>query len=863
MARIRFTERLYRVLLRCYPGEFRDEYEREMLQAFRERLNDDRRIGAGAVFGLWRQVVTDSIVRAPGEHLDVLRQDVRYAIRSLRRAPLFALTAIATLALGVGANAAIFSVVHAVALRPLPYEEPDRLIRIWEDNQTLAISGFAVSLPNFVSWRERSKTMDIAAFQTGGVTIRGHADPIRVSSLTATPEFFSVLGVRPQTGRSFLPSDAAVNAPRVALITEGLWGRHFGNDPSIVGRSVTIGATTTTIIGVLPEESVPADAEMFLPLQINLADEDRSNHTAQVLARLKPGVTRAQADAELVEIARQLEREYPDSNKGWGVTLSTLYEWIVPEETRRALFIVLGAVCCVLLIACANVANLMLARAAGRGREIAVRLAIGAGRRRLVRQVLTEGLLLTMAGGATGVLVAYWTVPVLRSWLPATLPRADDVEVNATVLLFSTALCITTGLVFAVLPALAGSRADVLDALKQDTRAHSGGSQRTRQVLAAAQIALATMLLAGAGLFVQSLQRLERVNVGFDPAHVTSATMGLSGERYSAPGAAWGFYQRIFERLEASPGVESAALTSLAPFAGGNTGMPIEAVGASRLEGKSLQADWRMVSPSYFRTLRIPLVRGELFSGNPNADEFSIVLSEGMAQRIWGDADPIGRELAVQPVGTFRVIGVVGDVRNLALALEPNPTMYISTARYSWPAMTVLVRANGDAAQPASLVRSIVRELDPQLAIYNVQTSLERISQSVAQPRVNAWLVALFALMATALSALGIYGVLAYLVSQRKQEIGIRMALGAGQRAVLRLFLARGLWLASAGVGAGIIGAIVSGRWVESVVFGVSARDPWTLAAAAGLATAIALLASYIPARRATRVDPLRALRAD
>ena len=863
MPRTPVTERIYRALLRCYPGEFRDEYEREMLQAFRERLNDDRRVGVTAVFGLWRQVLTDSIVRAPGEHLDVLRQDVRYAIRSLRRAPLFALTAIATLALGVGANAAIFSVVHAVALRPLPYEEPDRLIRIWEDNQALAISGFAVSLPNFVSWRERSKAMDLAAFQSGGVTILGYGDPIRVSSLTATPEFFSVLGVRPRAGRLFLPADAALNAPRVALVAEGLWARQFGNDPAILGRSVTIGGNATTIVGVLPEESVPADAEFFLPLRINLAEEDRGNHIAQVLARLKPGVTLAQAEAELVEIARQLEREYPDSNKGWGVTLSTLYEWIVPEETRRALFIVLGAVCCVLLIACANVANLMLARAAGRGREIAVRLAIGAGRRRLVRQVLTEGLLLTLAGGAIGVLVAYWTVPVLRNWLPATLPRANDVEVNGTVLLFSMVVCITTGLVFAVLPALAGSRADVLDALKQDARGHSGGSQRTRQALAVAQIALATMLLAGAGLFVQSLHRLERVNVGFDPAHVTSATMGLSGERYSAPGAAWGFYQRLFERLEGSAGIESAALTSLAPFAGGNTGQPIEAVGPSRLEGKSLQADWRMVSPSYFRTLRIPLMRGALFSGNRNADEFAIVLSEGMARRIWGDDDPIGRELSIQPVGTFRVIGVVGDVRNLGLALEPNPTMYISTARYLWPAMTVLVRARGDAAQPASLLRSTVRELDPQLAIYDVSTSLEQISENVAQPRVNASLVVLFALMATTLSALGIYGVLAYLVSQRRQEIGIRIALGAGRQAVLRLFLARGLWLAFAGVGAGIIGAMIAARWVESVMFGVSARDPWTLGAAALLATTIALLASYVPARRATRVDPLRALRAE
>jgi hypothetical protein len=346
MARPRLAERAYRVLLRCYPGEFRDDYEREMLQAFRERLSDDRRIGAAAVLRLWWQVLVDSIVRAPGEHLDVLRQDVRYAFRSLRRAPLFALTVIGTLALGVGANTAIFSVVHAVALRPLPYEEPDRILRIWEDNQSLAVSGFSVSLPNFVSWRERSKTMDLGAFQGGGVTIRGSGDPVRVSSLTATPEVFAILGVQPVMGRAFGPSDSALNAPRVAVISEGLWRQHFGQDAAVLGRSVTIGGSDSTIVGVIPGDSLPGDAEFFLPLRINMADEDRSDHTAQVVARIKPGFSRAQAEGELVAIARQLEAEFPDSNRGWGVTVSTMYEWLVPEQTRRALFSARSAACC-------------------------------------------------------------------------------------------------------------------------------------------------------------------------------------------------------------------------------------------------------------------------------------------------------------------------------------------------------------------------------------------------------------------------------------------------------------------------------------------------------------------------------------
>ncbi|HEY0872753.1 MAG TPA: ABC transporter permease [Vicinamibacterales bacterium] len=857
------AERVYRLLLRCYPGEFRDEYEREMLEMFRERLGEDRRIGWRAVFILWRQVLVDAAFRAPGEHLDVLRQDVRHGIRSLRRAPIYALTAIATLALGVGANTAIFSVVHAVALRPLPYEDPGGLIRIWEDNRSLAVDGFAVSLPNFVSWRERSRTLDLAAWAEGAVTIRGIGDPVRVSSLTVTPEFFSILGTRAQSGRTFSTQDVAADAPGVALISEGLWKRQFGGDASVLGRAVSTDRGTATIVGVVPERSAPVQAEFFLSLRFDVAKEDRSNHIVQVMARIRPGVTVEQAESELAAIARQLESEFPDSNRGWGVTISTFRDWIVPEETRRALFIVLGAVCCVLLIACANVANLMLARAAGRAREVAVRMAIGAGRRRLVRQVLTEGLLLTAAGGAAGVFVAYWTMPLLRTWLPPDLAGAEQVDVNASVLLFSLLICAATGLMFAALPAAAASRSDVLGALRQEARSHTAGSQRTRLALAAAQIALATMLLAAAGLFGRSLLQLQGVPLGFDPSNVTSASIGLPDERYSGPGAAWGFYERLIGRLETAPGIEAAALTSSAPFDGGNTGQPIEAVGPSRLEGKSLQADWRMVSPSYFRALRIPLLRGDLFSGNRQADDRAIVLSEGMARRIWGDADPIGREIAVQPVGNFRVIGVVGDVRNLQLALDPNPTMYISTARYLWPAMTLVVRGRTDGIGTGSMIQTIVRDLDPELAVYDVRTTEERISNNAAQPRLNAVLVGAFALMACLLAGVGIYGVLAYLVSQRSQEIGIRMALGAPRAAVVRSVLGRGLWLTGIGVCAGIAGALGVSRWVRSLMFGVSPADPFILALAMAVVTSVALLASYLPARRASRVDPLVALRSE
>jgi putative ABC transport system permease protein len=862
MTRGTFAERVYRLLLRCYPGEFRDEYDREMLQAFRERLGHDRRIGAGAVLRLWGQIAVDAIVRAPGEHLDVLRQDVRYALRSLSRAPAFAVTDIATLALGIGANTAIFSVVHAVALRPLAYDMDGRLIRIWEDNASLSIDGFAVSLPNYVSWRDRARSVDLAAWMFDSVTLRGTGDPVHVRALSVSAGLLPMLNARPLQGRLFTTADEALNAAPVALITEGLWRRHFGADQGLVGKPVVVAGTAHVIAGILPDHSVPGEAEFFRPLRIDLPQEDRSNHLAQVMGRLRPGVTFDQAQSELQGIARQLEAEFPQSNKGWGVSLSTAYDWIVPEETRRALFILLAAVGCVLLIASANVANLMLARAVGRKREMAVRMAIGAARRRLVRQVLTEGLLLTLLGGGAGVLLAYWSVPILKGWLPDTLPRVGDASVNAPVLLFSFGVCLVTGLIFGALPALAGSRANVVEALKEGARGSTGTATLWRQLLATGQVALATVLVVGAALLVQSLQRLQRVDLGFDPAQVTTAMMGLPSDRYQGPGA-WLFYQRLLERLASAPGVEAAAVTSGAPFDGGNTGMPIDAIGPSRLEGTPLQADWRMVSPDYFRALRIPLARGGLFTGNRGADERAMIVSATMARRIWGDDDPLGRRIAAGPAGEFTVIGVVGDVRNLDLSLEPAPTMYISTARYLWPTMTVLVRSGATHAQSTALLRSAVRELDPQLAIFNIRNTVDQVDRSAAQPRLNASLVGLFAGVAALLAALGIYGVLAYLVSQRRQEIGIRMALGAGRSAVIRLILGRGLWIAGGGLGAGLLGALAVSRWLESTLFGVSARDPWTFAAA-GLATGlVTLAASYLPARRAARVDPLVALRAD
>jgi putative ABC transport system permease protein len=863
MPRLSTSERLYRLLLRCYPGEFRDDYEREMMLAFRERLSHDRGLGLGAVLRLWLQLIVDSIFRAPREHFDILRQDVRYTIRSFRRAPVFAIAAAATLAIGVGTNTAVFSVVHAVALQPLPYGSPDRLVRIWEKNDSLSIPGFSVSVPNFISWRERATTMELAAWLGGSVTLRGKGDPVRVQSVAISPEYFSLLGVKPVAGRTLLEADAQPNAARVAVIRDSLWRSYFGGDAGVIGTRVTIGTQSHTIVGVIAEDSVPLDVEFFMPLRLAESSQTRDNHIASVLARLKPGFTIAQAGSELQSIARQLESEFPESNKGWSITMDTVYDWLVPPETRRTLFVLLGAVACVLLIACANVANLMLARAAARKREIAVRIAIGAGRRRLVRQLLTEGMLLAGFGGAIGVLVAHWSVPLIRQWLPDTLARADETTVNAPVLAFSFALCMVTGLAFALVPAFAGWREGIVEFLKERGGNISSVGTRPRQVLAAVQVALATLLLVGAGLLVQSLQRLQRVELGFDPANITTAMIGLQNDRYQKPGAAWqGFYKPLLERLAASPGVQGVGLSSGAPFGGGNTGMPIEAVGESQMGGQPLQTDWRIVSPDYFRTMRIPLLRGSYFPPEGAVGEHKLVVSATMARRMWGDSDPIGRQITAGPNGTFTVVGVVADVRNLDLSLTPAPTMYIATTEFMWSTMTIIVRA-GEGAQPASLVRNAVRELDSQLAIFNVREMPDLIGRSAAQPRLNASLVALFAAIAALLSAIGLYGVLAYLVSQRTQEIGVRMALGASRPTVLRLFLSRGMLLAATGLVTGVVASIGVSRWVGSMLFEVQARDPWTIAAAAAFVALVAVIASYIPARRATRVDPVIALRSE
>jgi putative ABC transport system permease protein len=544
--------------------------------------------------------------------------------------------------------------------------------------------------------------------------------------------------------------------------------------------------------------------------------------------------------------------------------MATFYDWIVPPAVRTGLYLLLASVGVVLLIACSNVANLMLARAALRQRDVAVRMALGASRLRLVRQAFAETFLVSLAGGGGGVLLAWWALPLMKLQLSATLPRVEDLQLSAAVLWFSFGATALTGVLFGALPATLNSKRDLIVSLKDGARGAARQEGFARRVLVVGQVALATVLLAGAALLVQSFQGLLRVDLGFDAHRLTTANIGLPDARYTSQAQAWQFYKRLLDSLKQSPGVDAVAITSGAPFSGGSTSMPIKAIGVNALGADDVQADWRMVSDDYFKTLSIPLLRGRSFEPGDGAGnaELPTVLSAGLARRFWPEGDAIGREVELGNKQRCRVAGIVGDVHNVNLNEAPRPTMYFSATRSLWPTMTIVARTSSGMAL-APTIRQQVAALDPDLAIFGVRTMDTMLEANTAQPRLTAWLVGLFAALALLLSAIGVYGVLAYLVAQRTQEIGVRMALGARPGSVVKLVLGHALKLATAGVAIGLVAAAFVGPYLESQLFGVGSRDATTLIVVAAILTAIAILASYIPAYRATKVDPLVALRAE
>jgi len=799
-----------------------------------------------------------------------LFQDLRYGARTLMKNPAFTLAAVLTLALGIGANTAIFSVVNAVLLRPLPYEDPERLVMIYETNLAKGWPQFSVSPPNFADWSEQSRVFDgMTGFRGAAFNLTGVAEPERISGMFVSKRFFGMVGVRPLLGRTFTPDEDEPGKENRAVLAYGLWQRRFGGDLGIVGKPLTLNGDAYTVVGVMPAGfALPRDTEIWAPLSFRPGEmKQRGSHYMSVLARLKPGVTLETAQTEMSAIAGRLEKEYPDSNSGWGARVVPLLEQAV-AGIRPALLTLLGAVGFVLLIACANVANLLLARAEARRREMAVRAALGAGRPRLIRQLLTECVLLALVGGGLGLLLAVWGIDALRALEPADLPRLKEIRVDLAVLGFTAAASLVTGLIFGLAPAIQISRTDLNVTLREGERGSGGSSRgRVRGALVVAEIALALVLLIGAGLHLRSLHELQGVDPGFDTANLLTMRVSLPGSKYSAGAQGVSFYRQALERLDGLPGVRSAAAVSSLPLSDYDLIFTFHVEGRPPLPpSEQVSADWHAVSRDYFRTMGIPLVRGRFFTERDDASAPRVaIINETMARRTWPGEDPIGRRISIGigPEALREVVGVVKDVKQSGLDADIAMQVYEPYPQQAWQSMFFVLRAESVPEDLSASARRAILDVDKDQPVFGIRTMDQILSGATAQRRFNMLLLCLFAAVALALAAVGVYGVIAYSVAQRTHEIGIRMALGAQRRDVLGMVARQGLPLAVMGIASGLAGAAAVTRLMTSLLFGVSATDPATVTATALLMAAVAALACYIPARRATKVDPMTALRCE
>ena len=800
-------------------------------------------------------------------------RDLRYAIRSLTRQPGFTAAVVITLALGIGANTAIFSVVNGVLLRPLPYPNDDRLTAIW----TLFSNGQTetASVPDYIDWKAQGSSfagMSAYANSNDNLAAPG-GEPERIPSSRVIADYFQTLGVTPAAGRFFVPDDFVFGSHRVVVLSYGLWQRRFGGDRSIVGRSITLNARPYTVVGVAPEGMrLPARAQLWSPYAVDPSapPPNRRGDFLTVVGRLKPGVTIARAQAEMSGIAKRLETAYPASNTNVGIKLVPLRDQLV-GSVRVALLVFSGAVALVLLIACANVANLLLARATAREREMAVRAALGAGRSQLVKQLLTESLLLATTGGLLGVVLAWWGVQALKASAPPTLPRLDEIALDPTALVFTAVAVVTTGVLFGLAPALRGSATALHATISAGGRAGIGGGrgERLRGALVVAQVALALVLLVGSGLLIRTFARLQQVDLGFDAGHVLTAQVVLPGVKYPTPERQAAFFNSLRERLAATPGVQTVGLSTDVPLAGGYGYNSFSIVGRPAPQpGNTPDAVPTTATSEYFAALRIPLLSGRLFAigDGPNAPRVAIVNRE-LVQKHFEGKSPLGERISfgnpADSTSWLTIVGVVGNTKLEGVASETYAQVFTpyDQAPVFYP--YVVVRTSGDPLAFAPTLRRELAALDAAQPISNIMSMEERAASSVAQSKLNSAIIALFACVALALAAVGIYAVISYAVSQRTREIGIRMALGAGRSDVLRLVVRDGMAPAIIGALLGVVGAVGVTRLMGSLLYGVSATDPIVFGTVLGGLVVIALGACYVPARRASRVDPNVALRND
>ena len=799
--------------------------------------------------------------------MQTLWQDLRYGARMLLKQPVFTMIAVLTLALGIGANTAIFSLVNAVLLRPLPFAEPERLVWTWGE-----FSGgnrASTSPPDFLDYRAQNRSFEeLAAMLFRSFNLTGSGDPDRVAGSWVTANFFQALGVKLVHGRAFLPEEERSGPAQVAIIGQGLWQRRFGGDPQIIGKTITLDGRSHTVVGVAPDATrVLQEAEIWTPLTFDDPEmKVRRFHFLRAVGRLKRGVSLQQAQADIDAVAAGLEKLYPESNKDWRLRLVPMREFLV-GQTRRPLYILLGAVGLVLLIGCANVANLTLSQAARRQKEVALRHALGAKRMRLIRQLLTESALLSVIAGTFGLLLAWWGSDLLMTLAEDSIPRVGEIALDNRVLGFTMLVSLLTALFFGLAPALQASRPDLNETLKEGGKGGGSSSRmmRARNALIVVEVAMALALLVSAGLLIKSFRRLQEVEPGFDPSNLLTMRLFLPLSKYAEPQQRQAFFEQALKRIGSLPGVQAVGTsTSIPALGGGDTYFTIEGKPFPD-PNRKVTALNPMVSHDFLRAMKIPLIKGRHFTEPETKEEKakSVIINESLARAYFADDEPLGKRLIIDmgEPWTCEIIGVARDTTQFALGVGAYPLMYLPSIRAGFAA--VVIRSSGDPLALTASVREAVREVDRDLPIANIRSMDQIMSSMSGDARFRTLLLGVFAAVALLLAAIGIYGVISYSVAQRAREIGIRIAIGAQNRDVLRLVVGQGMKLALLGVGVGIAGALAFTRVLSGMLFNVSATDPLTFVGVSTLLALVALLACYVPARRAMNVDPMVALRCE
>lgn len=794
---------------------------------------------------------------------------MRYGVRMLAKKPGFTFVAIITLALGIGATSTIFSFANGILLRPLPYNDADQLVLIDEISVKRGVDSMGVSFPNFLDWRQQNQVFSgIAAFQGSDLTLTGGGEPEQLYGTKISYNTFEILGVSPVLGRTFTESEDHPEQNRVVILSHGLWRRRFGADPAIIGQNIMINNRPCEVVGVMPPGfKFPDSAQLWMPLALDTQLWTRTDHGLSAIARLKPGVTIEQAQQDMSGVALGIEELNPVTNEGLGVRLTSLRDGLV-SDYRTALVILLGVVGLVLAIACANVANLLLARASSRHKEMAIRTSLGASRWRILRQLLTESLLLGILGGAMGLLIAYWGIDLLLAAIPIDIPFWMKFDMDSRVLIFTTSISILTALFFGIVPAFHALKIDLNETLKEGGRGTASASRNgLRRLLVIGEVALSMILLIGAGLMIRSFVRLVEVNPGVNAENVLAVTINLPRAKYDKPDKRFNFFRELRERVSRLPGVESSSAVSGLPLDGNNWGRSLTVEGYPVLSvGQAPVINHCVVTPNYFRTLGIPMLEGRDFNESDTRNGLKVtIIDAGLAREYWPNESPIGKRVRFGPPENnepwHTVVGVVGDVKHESLELTRRRSVYLPHAQITLGDLTLTVKT---ASNPQSLIAAIrgeIKDIDPDQPVTSARTMEEVISRSVWQPRLFTILFGVFAVVALILASVGIYGVMAFSVSQRTQEIGIRLALGAQKRDVVKMVVVQGMTLSLIGTGVGLVGAFALTRLMESLLFEISTTDTATFITLAAMLIAVSALACYIPARRATRVDPVTALR--